>query len=121
MSVGTLPQRTRVVMHSAEAQHLKQSVPGRSAFESKRHATVLQPRADSRRLAGALDRAWWHAGEGEDRGCVVGLGALFDSHHLVEKRNVGSLAVQCLTSLTMNPSLGQSFIRSGEPEPDDGL
>jgi hypothetical protein len=85
MSVGTLPHRTRVVLHSAEAQHLKQSVPGRSAFESKRHATVysrVQIAGDWPRHWG---RAWWHVGEGEDRGCVVGLEVLFDNHHLAER------------------------------------
>jgi hypothetical protein len=46
MSVGALPHRTRVVLHSAEAQRLEQSVPGRSAFESKRHATVVQIAGD---------------------------------------------------------------------------
>jgi hypothetical protein len=90
MSVGALPQRTRVVqlvLHSAEAQHLKQSVPGRSAFESKEHATVYSRSADSRRLAAPLGRAWWHFGDGEDRGCVVGLEALFDHSYLAERRD----------------------------------
>jgi hypothetical protein len=113
MSVGTLPHRTRVVLHSAEAQHLKQSVPGRPAFESKRHATILQPRADSRRLAAPLGRAWWHVGEGEDRGCAVGLEVLFNHDDLAERRE----GVLCSSNLTMmNPSLGQSFNRSGEPD-----
>ena len=82
MSVGTTAQG---LLHSAEAQHLKQSVPGRSAFESKRHATVYS------RLQIADDwlhhwvRAWWHVGEGEDRGCNdVGLRALFNNHSAAE-------------------------------------
>jgi hypothetical protein len=41
-------------------------------------------------LAAPLGRAWWHFGEGEGRGCVVGLEVLFNNDgDLAERGNRG--------------------------------